>query len=305
MDEHISNSRENDRPKYLTGPDGKGYVFDCGSRLYKPESEARKEDYEYQHQKAKSPGILKVEVRRDWWVFFIATIISLATFAIVATYTYYAARQVAASENANDVTRKSIRESGRSAALTLRAGKIALADANKNFIESERPYIWTPNVRLAAFTETEPIKVEFLLGNYGKSPAVNERSVGGVFLGPNAQTLADNWFNDLKGKRLPPPSGDPKNYGSLGIIPPGVPVDFKSVADRTDFAGSAIPTKNELLLARTLRMWMVAVAHFEYQDKAGNFYSTNACFVSIPDAAPGQVAIDLAWGKCHLHNEIH
>lgn len=180
MNYRIGDKDQSCRNEDFTGPDGGTYVYDPRRRIYQRKPDAQKDAHGPQQDAGQASSYRNVEVRRDWWIFGIEVVIALATFVIVATYTYYAARQVAASENANDAARQANRESGRGLQLTL--GKLSasidqakrLADethtANQNAVQAERPWMgasWT----LPEFSVGRKLSIVGSFLNSGRSPA--------------------------------------------------------------------------------------------------------------------------------------
>jgi hypothetical protein len=119
MNQGPSDGNENGAHDEFIGPDGHGYIFDHRSRIYKPKSKQSTEEDSRENRQTKPLGYHRIEVRRDWWVFGITTVISLATFWIVALYTNYAKKQAEISEAANYNFMKSNRDNSRNVTLTL------------------------------------------------------------------------------------------------------------------------------------------------------------------------------------------
>jgi hypothetical protein len=135
MNEHEDHSEKQQSPHEHRGPDGSLYVLDVGNGLYKPKRFANREQDKDNNRDANPTDFRDVSVRRDGWVFGITTIISLATYLILVAYTYYAARQVAASQNANDAARQANRLEGHSLNRTLEKMQ-AQTDAMKRLADA-------------------------------------------------------------------------------------------------------------------------------------------------------------------------
>ena len=113
-DVHSVGPRHDNPLNETNGPDGRVYVFDRRHQIYKPKRPSREDDHDPKDYGDQSPQFRSVEVRRDWWVFGISTLVSLATFLVVCAYTYFAQQQVYVSEAANFNFMKSSRDTGKS-----------------------------------------------------------------------------------------------------------------------------------------------------------------------------------------------
>jgi hypothetical protein len=159
--------------KNVTGPDGGAYVFDKRSRIYKPKSANIKKGNDYQDGVVKTSYFRYVIVWRDWWVFTVTTIISLATFWVIVIYTIAARQQVDSSQSANYNFMKSSRDASNSvgkqlaqmtsqaiaAGVSAKAAKSAAETANRSLHISERAYVTTgpPTLNLDTKTVSVPI----------------------------------------------------------------------------------------------------------------------------------------------------
>lgn len=103
----------------FTNHDGKTYLLDRRRRLYRVEAARGKKHDQSENRVGPFSRLFSVDVRRDWWTFGITTVISLATFWIVALYTLYVAQQAHIAEGANFNFMKSSRDSVRTTSLTL------------------------------------------------------------------------------------------------------------------------------------------------------------------------------------------
>ena len=180
---------------------------------------------------------MRKKVRRKWFALVIPNLIGLATFLIVALYTYYAAKQVNASEVANDAARKANRDNGRSLELTLNSmgaqtrsiERLAKAteDANKLSLVDNRPWIGTGATDAPRDNQGDLQGAGLVVLNGGRTPAVH---------------VSMNLFFKL-GEPLPD-YGDPKAFPrvvecsnqrrnvSSTVLLPGVPLKkLMSLAD--------------------------------------------------------------------------
>ncbi|MBB5338805.1 hypothetical protein [Tunturiibacter gelidoferens] len=187
MDQNVINSQKHASTKKFTDPDGRVFVYDPLTTLYKPENTTHSKAYENQKYRAESCGHPVIEIRRDWFVFIITTAISIATFLVVACYTYYAALQVTASEAATDVARKALRDSGRSLGFTLHKLDEQVHATNSLVTEqhlTSRPYVGVEGVTPINDPKTRIFRFDVRVKNFGIRPAGDfachfEQFVGG------------------------------------------------------------------------------------------------------------------------------
>jgi hypothetical protein len=148
MNERID-AKKSDKPqKYTTGPDGETYKFDSRRQIYRKQNGKNKNSDESQQNQTNPTSFRDVNIRRDWWVFGITTCISLATYILIAAYTYFAGRQVDVSDKATSIAQQANREASRSLQLTLKkmddqvdkTGQIVTI-AQEMYEAADRPYI--------------------------------------------------------------------------------------------------------------------------------------------------------------------
>ena len=185
MDENVNNGQNDQAHEDFYSDDGTVFSYDRGSRLYKKNSQPNEHPRHDQEAQTQLPTLVDAHVRRDTFAFTISTIIALATYLIIVIYTYYAARQVNASEGANYAALKAIRESGHAAGNALEEAKKALTQSRDQFIQDERPYMWTSEPVGYGFIHPQntnsgansgKIACDVIFKNYGKSPAIKVRS---------------------------------------------------------------------------------------------------------------------------------
>ena len=159
--------------------------------------------------------------------------------------------------------------------------------AKENFQEDQRPYLWRLTSRAYPITDKQKISYDIFFANYGKSPAINERSVTNLFFGKEAMSQAESWFAKHGDTRL--------TGGSVGIVPPGIPPTIETVPSWTSAISNKIPSKDEVEYILKTDKSVVVVARVEYFDTGGNFYRSDMCFYRL---ASGPIA------SCLQHNEI-
>jgi hypothetical protein len=181
------------------------------------------------------------------------------------------------------------------------AANKAIDQSRDQFTISERPYVWAPDARYLIPGGSKPIVVKFVLVNYGKSPAMEERGENDVFFGPMSLDRADDWFKLWGKKMAPSPGHDMSRYGSVSILPPAIPADISTGGEAALAYSRDIPSATDVIDDVGNRLQIVAVGHFEYKDLAGRPYYTNICYIRIPNitvVAKGEMA------KCNEHNQI-
>lgn len=180
--------------------------------------------------------------------------------------------------------------------------RLAIAQSKGQFQIDQRPYIWIPYAQYVVHPAS-PIDAKFVLVNYGKSPALEERGTYEIFFGPDSLKKADDWFKEW-GTKLPPikKGEDINRAGSLNIIPPGIPTDIRTGGEAAIAHSTDIPTSADVNEDIRGKLQIVAVGHYEYKDLANNSYYTNVCYIRIPDFAFAEKGV---MAKCNKHNEIH
>ncbi|HSY92946.1 MAG TPA: hypothetical protein VK812_16365 [Candidatus Binatus sp.] len=160
----------------------------------------------------------------------------------------------------------------------------AQRSSTDQFREDQRPYVWRPSESITAQAANgEPVVFTFPFINYGKSPAIQERSIGKVFLGNNALSKADNWFAALDRRHLGPKDSPP------AVIPPTATPQINNRLQST-----------ELL---TPEEWssdgfVVVGVRIEYFDTSMHPYVSDMCWVRRAGKPQGRLI------NCERHNEI-
>jgi hypothetical protein len=140
----------------------------------------------------------------------------------------------------------------------------------KQFTSDQRPYM-VIDFRPYQITAGKPISVSLSDANYGKSPAMHVAVRRKVFFGPNAQSLADQFFEQL------PPSLS-AGGGGMTVPPNYVPPSGADSGYAKFVATSDKAVTNEDVLWITSHSGGVfIVGRIIYDDIAGNHYSTDFC----------------------------
>jgi hypothetical protein len=172
-----------------------------------------------------------------------------------------------------------------------RGADAALTATKEQFAKDQRPYVWPAEIVPHPPKVGEQIKANVYFVNYGKTPAINEKSAGKIllFVGEGTLKQADAFFDTFDENKV--------IGGSEIILPPGVPQDAKkspafitTYSDATPKDQSAIDEIN-----RTDGSFAV-VGVVTYFDSTGTHYRSNYCMMHLANGA-------LAW--CARHNEIH
>jgi len=175
--------------------------------------------------------------------------------------------------------------------------RAAIRDAREHFTADQRPYVWNSGIKVGPITagQTDRISADIFFGNYGKSPALNEKGRGKIFFGPNAKLEADKWFREQEGQRF----GD-NDTGSVIVLPPGVITDSSqlkpSAGSFTSIFSDGIPTADDVAYMGIHEGSIYIVHQEQYFDIAGNFYWSNMCWYNL---------LTKAVASCRYHNEIH
>lgn len=133
------------------------------------------------------------------------------------------------------------------------------------------------------FTPKMPARWDIRVINYGKTPSVNTTTVAKLWIGKNALSSADAFFND--------PSSNPSEITSF-VMPPD---------HRGDYGYSSILSDSALSDEDVVRMKssddvVVLAGRTWYRDIFGDIHRTDFCRRTL---ATGAIA------ACVRHNEIH
>lgn len=135
-----------------------------------------------------------------------------------------------------------------------------------HFIKDQRPYVLisdnSPEAKIAV-KEKVFGRIEFR--NYGKSPAVNVRSRGKVFVGRDPKGTA---YRFLSG--LPPRLTDPP----VSLLPPNV--DNAKPHYSTVQSDEALTIEQHAIIPQR-DFALIVVVRFEYEDLEGNAYQSDFC----------------------------
>jgi hypothetical protein len=135
------------------------------------------------------------------------------------------------------------------------------------FYKAQRPYV-SIHVQPIRFGSGEPIDVNMILGNAGKSPALRVGGDGRIFVGVNALQDAYQWFDRDAGKVF--------NSMQNEIISPNVRASDIEAIRSTISTGSSVGG-DEFNFA-TAGLFRIVVAYrVAYMDQAGNRYWTDTC----------------------------
>ena len=299
MDENIKTGEKKDAHEDFYCPDGTVYVFNRRRRIYQPDHRRSKKNYAKQQASGKDVTPLDVKIGRDWWVFAITTIISLATFLIVSAYTYFAARQVVASENANDAARNAVRYSGRSLNRTLekmeeQAGQTGrLADNAKTQADMTKELAATASGQLQVMQSDERGWLEFDLTPCSRqsqkehyyfrvgqplSVPVNVTNIGKI----PVRDVQIKIFSDIFSatKRVPLNLVDDpasRSYAEItsGFVFPAKRMDFN--ATRTNNGQFMPTTVAEVSALQSGDSYLAIFGRITYKDAFNTRHTTNFC----------------------------
>lgn len=167
--------------------------------------------------------------------------------------------------------------------------------SGKQFQSDQRPYIW-PVLREPEKPPKpgEPIRVNVFFINYGKTPAIRERSQTGllVFFGEGTMPQADKFFSTFDEKSLV--GADASEI----IVPPGIPPDVAKGASAYTTAESKPLPKDQKVLdeIRNTDGSYAVVGVVLYEDGLGGHYRSDFCSMHLHTGS-------MMW--CTRHNEIH
>ena len=140
----------------------------------------------------------------------------------------------------------------------------------RNFIKEQRPHVWfTNDPQSIQWDDAKGAGWTYHYTNYGKSPAVDIRSVQRLIVAPDA-------IKKLKPIPLP-------HERTGGFLPP----------TKSDFATAySRGTREELDDARQHDGWIAIYGSFVYHDGAGNLYITDFCGFLYGNGAVGICVYD-------------
>lgn len=164
-----------------------------------------------------------------------------------------------------------------------------LKTGRTQFFQDQRPYVM-PRTGNSNFIPGQQLMVNFRIGNYGKSPAIEAGGAGKVFVGDDALQQADRWFSD----ELPQVIG----RRNRTIIPPNTPASHADAADTTVLSDKPF-TAAEIDALMKKSFSIVAVMRQAYRDTAGNEYWTDVC---VSNLATGPNSMRIV--ECKTHNHV-
>jgi hypothetical protein len=299
MNENEHRNQAKDSHDDFTCPDGTVYSYDRRTRIYRKDYKRSKKNHPTESAERKNVSFFNVQVRRDWWTFAISTIIALSTFGIVSAYTYYAAKQVAATEDANGTSQKAVRESNRGLNLTL--GKMDISNGNTKDVAQLSRDALTKVQR--AFIFPTPI-VTPQNNPYGFGISIQFDNSGYTPTRDMTMHVSDRVMNDIpKGFNFPDlwNAGEPHVNTPSYIAPKGRVAIFLPIFVPLDAAKASIANRN----LPTLYMW----GWVKYRDvfNGTKRHQTLFCykFLAIPnppDAKGVSSGVSLADNSCPVHN---
>jgi hypothetical protein len=272
------------------------YSINPSSGLYEPNPQKEAQEVSENRRVQIEENPLPIQSRRDWKDFFdiiasgtgllIASVGILISFftAILLFFTVIFARKQWTEMHRTTI--QSIRSADASNEAAQQA-KVAIFQSKHQFIQDERPYLWTIedrdhpegplHVNLEEGEYNNKIAFRYWIKNYGKSPALKVRSES--YISFNRIDPED----DIQWKGFPDRSG---------IYAPGdsyfKTAFSKELADAsTAQALRERPAKNLPPIAIHVRI--------EYFDQSGNRYMTELCMVTQPN---GVIA------NCKKHNNL-
>lgn len=143
------------------------------------------------------------------------------------------------------------------------AARNSVALAAANFVRDQQPYVLVSAVNPEGEMAVGRVsfwRVEYR--NFGKSPAINMRARGKVFVGKNAEKIAKGYLNGLPRLAGPP----------VSLLPPNT-VQNSFATAQTDRPLSV----DEHALIPTRDFALIIIGRFEYEDFAGNVYQSDFC----------------------------
>jgi hypothetical protein len=167
-------------------------------------------------------------------------------------------------------------------------------DSRIQFIRDQRPYVWTAGMVPFPIKTGDQIRANIYFVNYGKTPAIKEKSSGKILLITRIETteeatkeFIDPFFDTFDENKV---AG-----GSEIILPPGIPQDPKKspafVTVRSDF----IVKNGADIISKTDGSFAI-VGVVTYYDSAGTHYRSDFCMLHTANG-------NVAW--CIRHNDIH
>jgi hypothetical protein len=170
----------------------------------------------------------------------------------------------------------------------------------KQFQIDQRPYLWTANTRPQTNIKVgEKMWANIHTADYGKSPAIDVKITGKIFIGPTARKDAYQWFDVLGDRVLNSPDD------SVTVIPPGIPTPLtKDTIESTAFGAGGfftifsdnVLTQPDVDYITSNDATAVMVVHLQYFDGFGNRYWSNICVARLKNENVIQ---------CPKHNDMH
>jgi hypothetical protein len=164
----------------------------------------------------------------------------------------------------------------------------------EEFVADQRPYVWPAGTVTFPIKSGEQIRANVYFVNYGKTPAIKEKSSGKILLITRIETpeeatteFVDPFFNTFDETKV---AG-----GSEIILPPGIPQDpKKSPAFATERSDAIVNSGAEIISKTDGSFAIVGVV--TYYDSAGTHYRSDYCMLHNANG-------NVMW--CIRHNEIH
>ncbi len=192
----------------------------------------------------------------------------------------------------------------------LRQAKVQFDAAQKSgsdqFKLDQRPYVWSLSA-LTTFAQ-DHIEAAIHLANFGKSPAIDERSIGKVFVSGDLNQ-AGEWFSQFGNRHLTTQDASPT------IVPPGVPPPIANPATPDDRilrgyivtrVGSERLSNPEVISAESVNRGVIVALRVEYSDTSGDFHYSNMCWIrNLNGQKNPQGHSEGELTPCQKYNEIH
>jgi hypothetical protein len=167
--------------------------------------------------------------------------------------------------------------------------KAALQTSKKQFTQSQstlkeqfqndqRPYVWPLAIDAVPPTVKQPVRAFVYMANFGKTPAIREKSGSRIFINqnglPDLMLRIDNWFAQLNENDV--------SDRSETIVPPGIPPDpKKSEAFIVANSEPVLPTDEKAVeFLKTGFGSFAVVGSIIYQDTSGTHYWSDYCWLN-------------------------
>ncbi|MCU1302665.1 MAG: hypothetical protein JWQ87_2949 [Candidatus Sulfotelmatobacter sp.] len=165
-----------------------------------------------------------------------------------------------------------------------------LSTSREQFLKSERPYVWPGELASIPMEVGKALRVNVYFLNYGKTPAIKEKSNGQLLVATTKSVLdqADEFFAAIKDHKF--------ESGSEIILPPGIIPDPQKSQAFVSYSSQIIPgDKNIANALMDTDGSFGVVGAVVYEDTAGSSYTTYFCALHSKSGV-------MVW--CPRHNEI-